>query len=100
MKKVFVTCAIITLLFSMNFNVVAKEFLTANNVKSFLLMEAESGRILCEKDSHISLPPASVTKIMTMLLICEALERNEITLETKITASERAKSMGGSTIYL
>ena len=63
-------------------------------------MEVSTGRILYEKNSHESLPPASVTKVMTMLLICEALERGEITLETQITASEYAKSMGGSTIFL
>ena len=78
----------------------ATEYIPSVNVKSMLLMEASSGKILYENNSHESLPPASVTKIMTMLLICEALERKEITLDTQITASERAKSMGGSTIFL
>ncbi len=80
--------------------VTAAEFTTSAGAKSLLLMEASSGKIIYEYNSHESLPPASVTKIMTMLLICEALERKEITLDTQIVVSERAKSMGGSTIFL
>lgn len=76
------------------------EYIPSVNAKSLLLMEASTGKILFENNSHESLPPASVTKIMTMLLICEAIENGEITLDTIITASERAKSMGGSTIFL
>ena len=75
-------------------------FEPGTQVKSALLMEASSGRIIYENNSHESLPPASVTKIMTMLLICEAIEDKTLTLDTVITASERAKSMGGSTIFL
>lgn len=75
-------------------------FIPATSVKSALLMEASSGKIIYENNSHQSLPPASVTKIMTMLLICEAVEDKSLTLDTVITASERAKSMGGSTIFL
>lgn len=75
-------------------------FTSSSSAKSLLLMEAVSGKILFESNSHESLPPASVTKVMTMLLICEAIERKELTLDTQITASERAKSMGGSTIFL
>lgn len=70
------------------------------NAKSVLLMESSSGSVLYEANAHESLPPASVTKIMTMLLLCEAIDRGEVTLETVVTASERAKSMGGSTIFL
>ena len=81
-------------------NVLAAEYVNSTNAKSLLLMEASSGKVLYEYNSHESLPPASVTKIMTLLLICEALERNEISLDSQITASERAKSMGGSTIFL
>ncbi len=76
------------------------EFIPGTSAKSMLLMEASSGKILYENNSHDSMPPASVTKIMTMLIICEAIENNEISLDTVITASERAKSMGGSTIFL
>ncbi len=100
MKKILTATVCFTLIFLMSCRVIAAEFITSSNAKSLLLMEASSGKILYEKNSHQSLPPASVTKIMTMLLICEAIDRGEITLETQITASERAKSMGGSTIFL
>lgn len=76
------------------------EFTAELNVPSAILMEASSGKILYEKNSHESLPPASVTKIMTLLLTFEAIERGEVNYDTIITASERAKSMGGSTIFL
>lgn len=100
MKQLISFFIIITFLFTSQISIFATEFLPSNNVKSLLLMEASSGKIIYEKNSHQSLPPASVTKIMTMLLICEAIERDEITLDTQIVASERAKSMGGSTIFL
>lgn len=70
------------------------------NAKSVILTEASTGKTLFESNSHESLPPASVTKIMTMLLIMEAIDRGEISYDTVVTASERAKSMGGSTIFL
>lgn len=100
MKKILSATVCFTIIFFMSFRIFASEFISSNNAKSMLLMEASSGKILYEKNSHLSLPPASVTKIMTMLLICEAIDRGEITLDTQITASERAKSMGGSTIFL
>ncbi len=70
------------------------------NAKSAILVETESGRVLYEYNADEQLPPASVTKIMTMLLVMEAIDRGEITYDTVVTASERAKSMGGSTIFL
>ncbi len=70
------------------------------NAKSALLMDAGSGKIIYEKNAHDRLPPASVTKIMTMLLVMEALESNKITLEDKVIISDRASSMGGSQLYL
>lgn len=91
---------ILTFLLLLHVTVNASEYIPSANVKSLLLMEASSGKILYENNSHESLPPASVTKIMTMLLVCEAIERGEIALDTQIVASERAKSMGGSTIFL
>lgn len=98
MKKFSVLFITLCLIFS-SFSVSA-DFAPSVASKSLILMEATSGKILFESNSHQSLPPASVTKIMTMLLICEAIENKEITLDTVITASERAKSMGGSTIFL
>lgn len=68
--------------------------------ESAILIEAKSGQILYEKNSHEILRPASVTKIMSILLIMEALDRGDITLETQIPCSETASSMGGSQIWL
>lgn len=68
--------------------------------ESYVLMEASTGTILHEKDMHKVLPPASITKIMTLLLIYEALEDGTITKETVVTTSDHAASMGGSQVYL
>ncbi len=65
-----------------------------------ILMEASTGTVLYEKDAHVAVAPASVTKIMTMLLIFEALEENKIKLEDAVTVSEKAASMGGSQVFL
>lgn len=70
------------------------------NGKSFILIECDTGQVLYEQNADEQLAPASVTKVMTMLLIMEAIDRGEITYDTIVTASERAKSMGGSTIFL
>jgi len=63
-------------------------------------MEYSTGKVLYEKDPDKQLPIASVTKIMTMLLIMEAIDSGKISLDDMVTASERAKSMGGSTMFL
>lgn len=68
--------------------------------ESAILIEQTSGKILYEKDTHKQLRPASVTKIMSLLLFMEAIERNEISYETPIPCSENASSMGGSQIWL
>ena len=68
--------------------------------KSAILMDVGSGQILYEKNAHDKLPPASVTKVMTMLLICEALDSGEITLDDSVQISDNAASMGGSQIFL
>jgi len=68
--------------------------------KSAVLMEASTGKILFEQNSHERLRPASVTKVMTMLLIMEALDSNKISLDDMVVCSEYAASMGGSQIYL
>ena len=67
---------------------------------SALLMEASTGTILYEKDSHAILHPASITKIMTLLLIFDALEANQIAFDDTVTVSEYAASMGGSQVFL
>ncbi|PWU69099.1 D-alanyl-D-alanine carboxypeptidase [Gracilibacillus dipsosauri] len=72
----------------------------AENSKSAILIERDTGKVLFEKNADESLPPASMTKIMTMLLIMEALDKGEITLEETVRVSENAASMGGSQIFL
>lgn len=67
---------------------------------SVLLMEAETGTILYEKKEHVARPPASVTKIMTLCLIFDAIEKNQIALTDEVTVSENAASMGGSQVFL
>ncbi len=67
---------------------------------SAILMEASTGKVLYEKDADVSLPPASVTKVMTLLLTMEAIDSGKLKYTDMITGSARAKSMGGSTIFL
>ncbi len=72
----------------------------ASNAKSAILIEATTGEILFEKNSHEKLAPASMTKIMSMLVIIEAIEKGVINWDDKITISENASKMGGSQILL
>ncbi len=72
----------------------------AETAKSAILIDAGSGTVLYEKNSHESLPPASITKIMTMLLVLEAVEQGKVSLHDKVTISQRAASMGGSQMYM
>ena len=67
---------------------------------SAVLMEKETGEVLYEKAAHEHRTPASVTKVMTMLLIVEAIDRGEISLDDTVIASKRAASFGGSCVYL
>jgi len=68
--------------------------------KSALLIEPMSGKIIYEKNIDEKFAPASVTKIMTMLLAMEAIDSGKMSLEDKVTCSENAKNMGGSTMLL
>lgn len=68
--------------------------------KSALLMDIASGTVLYEQDAHKPLAPASVTKVMTMLLIMEAIDTGRINWNDTVTASEEAAAKGGSQIYL
>ena len=65
-----------------------------------IVMEASTGTVIYEKNAHEVLPPASITKVMTLLLIYEAIEAGDITMDTVVTTSEHAASMGGSQVYL
>ncbi|WP_316569732.1 D-alanyl-D-alanine carboxypeptidase family protein [Neobacillus sp. YIM B06451] len=81
----------------------AKEANTADlarEVKSAILIERDTGTVLYEKNSQEPLPPASMTKVMTMLLIMEALDEGKLSINEKVRASEYAASMGGSQIFL
>lgn len=68
--------------------------------KSAILMEATTGNILYEQNADEALPPASVTKVMTLLLVMEAIEEGKITLSDTVRTSAHAAGMGGSQIYL
>lgn len=70
------------------------------DAKSALLMEPVTGKVLYEKNIHEKFAPASVTKIMTMLLTMEAIDSGKIKLSDKVTVSENAKKMGGSSMIL
>ena len=101
-----------TLQFSMVPNVLAEETATTLGTEqtsdtavevtapSAILMEMTTGTVLYEKDADTARPPASVTKVMTMLLIFDALAEGKIQLEDKVTTSEYASSMGGSQVFL
>ncbi len=67
---------------------------------SAILIEAETGKVLYEKNADERLPPASVTKIMTLLLVMDAIEAGNIHLDDKVSTSANAASMGGSQVYL
>ncbi|GIO91895.1 D-alanyl-D-alanine carboxypeptidase family protein [Paenibacillus lactis] len=72
----------------------------APSARSAILLDADTGTIIYEKNSHDKLPPASITKIMTMLLTMEAIDEGRLKLTDKVRTSEYAASMGGSQIFL
>ena len=100
MKKVI--CFFICLCFMMQSVVVFAEGNTdlGLNAKSAILMEESTGNILYESNPDERLPIASVTKVMTMLLIMEAVDSEKISLDDMVTVSENAMSYGGSTMFL
>lgn len=79
------------------FTVHAEESLDA---RSAILIEANTGTVLYEMNADEALPPASVTKVMTLLLVMEAVDGGKISLQDNVTVSEKAASMGGSQIFL
>ena len=104
MKKVVFLLSILLMMnmFSCSFFAVhaAPAYPTEPDALSCILMDADTGRVLYEKNADAALPPASVTKVMTMLLVFEALDSGTLKLTDMITASANAASMGGSQIYL
>lgn len=73
---------------------------SALNAKSFLLMEQDTGRVLAENNADEILAPASITKIMSLLLFMEALDQGKLKPDQEVSCSEHAASMGGSQIWL
>lgn len=70
------------------------------DIRAAILVEAETGQVLYEKNSAETLPPASITKIMTLLIAMEEIEKGNLSLDSEISISKYAESMGGSQIYL
>ena len=79
---------------------VSNELELAGNAKSAILIEQSTGQVLFEKNSHEKIPPASMTKMMSLLLIMESIDNGKIKLSDKVTVSKNASSMGGSQILL
>jgi len=99
MKKL--CCLVLTIfIFCLGINVKAEDLNLAQNAKSAILMEASTGEIIFEKNSHEKLHPASMTKMMSMLLILENIEKGVINWDDIVTVSSNASSMGGSQILL
>ncbi len=96
MKKGFVLLLGILIMFPWQVKAVS----LAENAKSAIMIEASTGEIIFEKNSHEKLAPASMTKMMSMLLIVEAIDRGDLKWNQMITVSENASSMGGSQILL
>ena len=98
MKRVLIMVTVLITLMVLPFPVQATALTVAG--KSSLLMDVATGTVLQETNAHEKLAPASVTKIMTMLLIMEAVDSGKIAMSDMVTASETAAAKGGSQIYL
>lgn len=103
MKKLISVLLCIFMVMSMSVIAFAEEGNSVTDsltAKSAILMEISSGQVLLSKNPDEKLPPASITKIMTLLLVMEAIDNGKITLEDTVTASRNASSKGGSQIWL
>lgn len=98
MKKIFSLVLALCLVFCFSATAFADGI--SVSAKSAILIERSTGRILFEYEADKQMPPASITKIMTLLLVMEAIESGKLSFETEVTASEHACSMGGSQIWL
>ena len=96
MKKLFL--CLILILFLMNIK--AEEIDLAKNAKSAILVETTTGKIIYEKNKDEKRSPASMTKMMTLLLTMESLENGNIKLEDEVNISKNASSMGGTQIFI
>ena len=95
MKKTLIIICL--LLFPLNVNA---NISLAENATSAIMIEASTGEIIFEKNAHQKLPPASMTKMMSMLLIMENIENGNLKWDEMISTSSYASSMGGSQIFL
>lgn len=104
MKKYFkiTLCYVICFIFLFQAPFTAAEAFAAPALEapSYILMEASTGQIICEKDADLRRSPASITKIMTLLVIFDHLGTGRIRLDSEVMTSAYAKSMGGSQVFL
>lgn len=104
MKKILILALILSFLLLIGLSLPqkssAKEYPLELDAKSAILMDASTGTVLFEQNADAALPPASVTKIMTLLLVMEAIDAGRIALDDMVSVSEEAAKMGGSQVYL
>lgn len=100
MKKFLMLMILFFSIFVINNKVSATEELFIKNAKSGILIESKTGKILYEKNKNERLPMASMTKVMTLSIIMDAIKSNKLDYLKKIQTSENAKNMGGSQVYL
>lgn len=103
-RKRFMAGLVLIFMFMLCLSPAVSAVPAANNLdikaESYVLMDADSGKVLCAKDEHKKLPPASMTKLMTLILAAEALEQGKANIKDKVITSENAWKMGGSQVYL
>ncbi len=92
----FVCCVFATLV-ALSTSGLAQELGYESKAKQAILIDARTGSVLYEKDADTSVPPASMSKLMTMIMVFEALKENKLTLDQEITVSENAWRRGGAT---
>ncbi len=104
MKKIVSLALLATFLLLLSLkvpeNASAKEYSMEIDAKSCILMDAETGTVLFEENADTALPPASVTKIMTLLLVAEAIDAGKVALSDSVSVSAEAAAMGGSQVFL
>ena len=99
MKKLL--CGMITFLLFVSASVPVPAMAAPEiDAPSYILMEASTGKVICEQNADERRSPASITKIMTLLLIFDYLNTGRVTLQSEVTTSAYAKSMGGSQVFL
>ena len=101
MRKVIICLILLLVPFFVNASTyVLSETSLATNAKSAIIVDQLTGKILYEKNSHEKIAPASMTKMMSLLIIMEKIDSKKIKLSDKVTVSKKASSMGGSQILL